>query len=129
MRLNETLKFKSCEFIQRDNDPYDAGSIYVHSSQFNDKNQNIIFENCIASNDSGFILGIDDSNSMSGGENGAEIGDCTITFINNNFWSSTNGKDGSAVRLRGANASKGCIIGKIKLLDRSFGNNIAMLNK
>lgn len=129
MRKDETLKFKSCEFVQKSTDPYDAGSIYVHSSPFNQKNQNMIFENCIASNDNGFILGIDDSNSMNGGENGAEVGDCTITFINNNFWSNTNGKNSSAIRLRGASANEGCIIGKIKLEDRSFGNNIAMLNR
>ena len=132
MRKDETLIFNQCEFVKTDRKPYPAGAFYCHSSQFNGhSNQHIIVKDCVITSQSGAFISIDDSNTIGGiGEMGNIGGEMDITFINNNFYSGTLGKSDDGIALRGASPMNDeCIVGSVVLSKRSYGNNVAKLNK
>ena len=123
---DQSVKFRNCQIIQRVAEA-STGIIYTHNAvNENVTGGNIEFWNCEID---GFdrIVRIDDANQIYGNDSGS-VGRFKPLFVGNNFRSKNYG---TQLDLRNGNKTTyaGAIIGRIVLDERSFGNNIPILNK
>lgn len=120
----QQYEFINCR-IENAGTNYDGGGLYMHNSfQANHHNMSVLVKDCIISTQMTKTAVFDDANAN---YNHNDDDGTTFTFINNNFWSNVKGNQEDSIYY--SNAPTTGDIGQIIVGAKSYGNNIAKLNK
>lgn len=123
----QILRFRNCEIHQKGYWNENA-VFYWHNSTASSVNEQRLelFWCDIYSDNGAKVLRIDDANQLNGNSLG---NNAKIAFVGNNFYSKGKAPNSNIlVDLKANNTPSGNLVGCIKLDERSYGNNITILN-